>query len=86
MENKSDPLSADSAEQASQRGNEEVVDALGNHARSALNEVTHAIARIESGEYLYCENCGQEILEKRLEILPYTEYCTACAEKLEQSH
>jgi RNA polymerase-binding transcription factor DksA len=46
-------------------------------------EVLTALRRIEEGTYGYCENCGTEIIEERLELLPYTRYCTPCAADLQ---
>ena len=45
-------------------------------------EVVAAMERLESGTYGACENCGRRILEVRLDLLPYTRFCTRCAEKL----
>lgn len=42
-------------------------------------EVGEAIGRFERGTFGLCERCGQAILEERLEVLPYTRYCTACS-------
>ncbi len=47
------------------------------------DEVLHALKRIDEGTYGDCENCGRPIIEERLELLPYTRYCTACAEALQ---
>src|SRR4051812_355938 len=46
-------------------------------------EVLAALGRIEEGRYGLCENCGVEIIEERLELLPYTRYCTPCASDLQ---
>lgn len=46
-------------------------------------EVVAAMERMEEGIYGDCENCGRKILEERLDLLPYTRYCTRCAEKLQ---
>ena len=46
-------------------------------------EVLAALRRIEEGAYGTCENCGREIIDERLELLPYTRYCTPCAEALQ---
>ncbi len=37
-----------------------------------------ALHRAESGDYGLCEECGEEIPEKRLEIDPATEICVNC--------
>jgi RNA polymerase-binding transcription factor DksA len=47
------------------------------------DEVLHALRRIDEGTYGKCENCGRPILEERLELLPYTRHCTACAQALQ---
>src|SRR6516165_9305130 len=46
-------------------------------------EVLAALDRIDRGTYGSCENCGQKIIEERLELLPYARYCTPCAERLQ---
>ncbi len=46
-------------------------------------EVRSAIERLDNGTFGICENCGTKIIEERLELLPYTRYCTPCAEKLQ---
>jgi RNA polymerase-binding transcription factor DksA len=46
-------------------------------------EVLAALDRVENGTYGVCENCGQKIIDERLELLPYARYCRACAEKLQ---
>jgi len=79
------PLSGDWEEQAVQRENEEVIDALGNEARRELEQIKQALARIESGDYPYCSECGDEIGEARQELLPYTSLCVSCAEKHEST-
>lgn len=38
-----------------------------------------ALARIEDGEFGWCEACGEAIAPKRLEIDPTARLCIACA-------
>lgn len=80
------PLSGDWEEQAVQRENDEVLDALGNEARRELEQIKHALARIDSGDYPYCSECGEEIMKARLETLPYTSLCVDCAQKRETAN
>lgn len=42
-------------------------------------EVRAALARFEQGTFGVCERCGVTIPEMRLEVLPYTRYCTSCS-------
>lgn len=49
----------------------------------SLRDISKALARIESGDYGYCEECGEGIAEKRLQINPTAIYCIECSSKLE---
>ena len=75
------PLEADFAEQAVERENDEVLDALGESLRAELALIEAAISRIERGEYGICERCGQSIPVARLEALPNASRCVACQEE-----
>jgi RNA polymerase-binding protein DksA len=60
---------------------EEVTLGLLENEAQLLVEVNDALARIEKGTYGRCEDCGQEIVKDRLEVLPYARYCVRCARK-----
>jgi RNA polymerase-binding transcription factor DksA len=51
----------------------------------ALQEITLALDRIERGTYGRCEECQSPIPKARLQALPHTRHCVACARKLQQS-
>ena len=72
--------SGDSAEQAQERENDEVVDAIGNETAQSIRGVTAALERIADGTYGICENCGDQIGQARLEIVPEATRCVACAD------
>jgi DnaK suppressor protein len=38
-----------------------------------------ALARLDDGEFGYCEDCGEEIAVKRLELDPTAARCISCA-------
>lgn len=42
-------------------------------------EVRDAIGRIDRNTYGLCERCGATVPEERLEVIPYTRYCTRCS-------
>ncbi|MFO0950152.1 MAG: TraR/DksA C4-type zinc finger protein [Isosphaeraceae bacterium] len=42
-------------------------------------EARDALTRFDQGTFGVCERCGVEIPEERLEVLPYTRYCTPCS-------
>lgn len=50
-----------------------------------LEEIADALERIKHGTYGQCEECRKPIHKKRLQALPYTRHCVACARKLQQS-
>ena len=74
-----DPLPQDFAEQAVELENGETLVALDQELTQELARIDHALARIESGNYLQCESCGQPIGEERLTALPYSVLCIDCA-------
>lgn len=76
-------MSADWTEQASERENDEVLESLGNSSEQELVMINFALQRVESGLYFQCNRCGKDIGVARLELLPYTAHCVACAESIE---
>ena len=76
----SQPLDPDFEEQAVERQNEEVLDALDSAARRELVQIERALERIERGEYAVCALCGDPIPLARLRAVPYTDRCVDCAE------
>lgn len=51
----------------------------------ALTEIDEALERIRQGTFGRCEECAGTIARARLQALPYTRHCVACARKLQQS-
>jgi len=49
----------------------------------SLRDISKALTRLESGDYGFCEECGEEIAEKRLQINPTASYCIECSSQLE---
>lgn len=49
-----------------------------------LNKIDKALERIEDQNYGVCIECGKEINEERLKILPYTDVCINCSSKNEK--
>ncbi len=43
-----------------------------------LIKITKALQRIEEGEYGFCEECGDDLAAKRLEIDPMAIICVSC--------
>ncbi len=73
--------SGDSAEQAQERENDEVVDAIGNETAQSIRDIQAALTRIEDGTYGQCEACGEDIGQGRLEAIPEATRCVNCADQ-----
>lgn len=48
-----------------------------------LNKIDAALKRINDKSFGSCEDCGEEIAEKRLNLNPYSLTCISCAEERE---
>lgn len=48
---------------------------LADTLQNQLNQVQHALDRMDAGTYGTCEICGREIPRERLEALPATSRC-----------
>src|SRR5713226_7095026 len=67
---------ADSGQVTAERGE---VEALAGTLLETLDDVEHALAKLDSGEYDVCESCGETIPEARLEVNPAARLCMDCA-------
>ncbi len=79
LRHETDPLSADFAEQVTQRESDEVLGLISESAREELRQIQAALQRLDAGRYSTCAVCGQPIEEGRLAAVPYTDRCRACA-------
>ncbi len=52
--------------------------------RKLLAEIEHALAKIDTGEYGYCEGTGEPIPKRRLEVRPWCKYSVKYKEQLER--
>lgn len=57
------------------------VQALLRQAQDDLANLDRAAERVRAGVWETCERCGGPIAEERLEALPATRICIACANK-----
>jgi DnaK suppressor protein len=55
-----------------------------DHETALLHDIDAALARLESGGYGICVECGCEISEARLLATPTVQTCIACQERLEK--
>lgn len=52
-----------------------------NHTK--LNQISDALRRMDDKTYGVCQDCGENIPEKRLSVNPYFLTCVSCAEERE---
>lgn len=71
----------DFAEQAQQRQNDDVLQALLAEAEAELRLVGLARERLREGHYGLCTRCGLAIAPERLQALPAAQCCLDCASK-----
>lgn len=75
------PKSRDWEESAVEGEGDEVMEAMGEAGLHEIRMIQAALGRMDKGDYGYCQECGDEILSERLDLLPFTPFCKACAQK-----
>ena len=73
----------DAADLAVQSYQKELMFLQGTQGHAQLGQVRQALDRLEEGTFGECQQCGEKIGERRLEAVPWTPYCIACQEKIE---
>ncbi len=76
---RAEPMSADSAEQAIEAEDDEVLALQDDVLHHEIAAIVGAIRRIETGKYGNCASCGVGIEPARLAALPTTSLCIDCA-------
>lgn len=51
--------------------------------RATIKEIEAALERLDEGSYGICDDCGTQITEDRLRIVPFAKCCRDCQEDLE---
>ncbi len=64
---------------------EDIELALIQMKAETLNKINEALARLETGRYGLCFECGDEITEARLRALPFAVRCKDCEEARENA-
>lgn len=54
---------------------------LADAARSRLQQIDDALARLDAGTYGRCAGCGRQIPAGRLQVRPFAQHCVPCAER-----
>lgn len=76
----------DEADIANQVVNQQVSFNMRHRELTKLKMIDEALWRMENGSYGHCEECDEEITEKRLENQPWTTLCITHAEEQEREN
>jgi RNA polymerase-binding transcription factor len=72
-------------EEGAQREHEQyTLSLLGENQRRQVSMIDAALARVDSGAYGICADCGTDIDRKRLHVLPFALLCADCASRRER--
>ncbi|MDI7260132.1 MAG: TraR/DksA family transcriptional regulator [Thermodesulfobacteriota bacterium] len=74
----------DIGDEAANIYNKQILLSLNENERMRLQEVDEALDRIKGSTYGTCEECGEPISLKRLEVRPVAKHCVACQTKMER--
>ena len=74
----------DPADMAANAYTKELLMSMSTNDRQLLDSIDAALARIAEGDYGKCINCGEPILEKRLEAVPWARHCIRCQDLIER--
>ena len=69
---------ADPNDRASQESDNSLELRNRDRERKLIKKITEMVAKIDAGDYGYCENCGVEIGLNRLEARPTATLCIDC--------
>ena len=74
----------DIADKASNAYTKEFLYSLSNTDRNVLQLVDDALERLKHGHFGVCMECGEKMLPKRLEAVPWARHCISCQEREEK--
>ena len=74
----------DPADMAANAYTKELLFSMSANDRRLLELIDEALVRIEGGGYGECVHCGEIVLEKRLEAVPWARHCLRCQDLQER--
>ncbi len=74
----------DPADMAANAYTKELLISMSANDRRLLGLIDEALTRVEASEYGECVNCGEPVLEKRLDAVPWARYCLRCQDMQER--
>ncbi len=73
----------DSAEKSATDYSKEFLFEYGSAQRRRLQMIESALRRLGKGTFGICSSCGEEINPKRLQVVPWAQFCMSCQERAE---
>jgi DnaK suppressor protein len=80
----SEPGKGDEADMAALQQAKDRLQWLANDQKQRLAQIDQALARIMSGLYGICDDCGEPIALERMEAIPHAILCIGCQANLER--
>ncbi len=74
----------DIADKASNAYTKEFLYSLSNTDRNILQLVDDALERLKGENFGVCVECGEKMLPKRLDAVPWARHCLSCQEREEK--
>ena len=88
LEHETRALDVDSAQDGADRCvvgmSKESLFERSNQRRTLLRLIEAALRRIVDGSFGICVTCGDDIQNRRLKALPWTQFCLRCQEAIEE--
>lgn len=72
------PYTKDFSDQATERENDEVLEALAQKCSNEIKQIDAALKRVDDGSYGQCSSCGEDINQQRLAAQPAAITCINC--------
>ena len=78
-----DSASGDEADLGSESVAQEFALSLLQNESGVVQKIDAAIARLDNGDFGFCDECEEPIAKARLEAIPWTTNCVECQRKAE---
>jgi DnaK suppressor protein len=76
---------SDYNDRASLESDRSLLILLGEHQGGLIQQIRTALGRLDDGSYGICEDCGDEIPIRRLQVQPMSTLCVSCKEYKEKA-
>ena len=77
-----DAFLPDEEERVFERGDDDVLEELGEQGLAELKAIDAALQRIEDGRFGICVRCGQPMSRERLDAVPHAALCMNCVAEI----